>query len=193
MERISKHIRPTLDEALAAWKKLLAQRGLPAECAWIFDENLCFETDAARPDGYRLGYQTIFTPPPPNAQHVAFEEFAQTDAPLVFYRIGSSRNLSICLLLCDAWFAAKGESDGFVRRDEWLMSFRPGPADEVPEVTDEQRWRNRLLKNRPLHDLDFCMSLRSVHEILAHGRVLSSYERYALKFLGAWKRMIEPA
>lgn len=176
---------------MSAWKSLLGQRGLPIECVWIFDENLCFEADPAGPGGFRLGYQTLFTPPPPNASEVAFEEFAETTAPLVFYRIGSSRGKSICLMLCDPWFESKGEADGFVRHDEWLMSLRPGPAEEISEVTDESRWRKRLLRNRPLHELDFCMSLRAVHEILAHGRVLSSYERYALKFLGAWRRFID--
>ena len=50
----------------------------------------------------------------------------------------------------------------------------------------EQRWKQRILRDRPLHDLDFSMSLRSVHEILAHGRVLTAYEHYALKFLHGW-------
>jgi hypothetical protein len=35
------------------------------------------------------------------------------------------------------------------------------------------------------------MSLRAVHEMLAHGRVLTSYEHYALKLLGAWRRLVE--
>jgi hypothetical protein len=32
--------------------------------------------------------------------------------------------------------------------------------------------------------LDFCMTLQAVHETLAHGRVLTPYEQYALKILG---------
>jgi hypothetical protein len=47
-----------------------------------------------------------------------------------------------------------------------------------------------MVKNRPLHDLDFCMPLRAVHEVLAHGRVLTTYEHYALRFLHAWRRII---
>jgi hypothetical protein len=35
------------------------------------------------------------------------------------------------------------------------------------------------------------MTLRAVHETLAHGRVLSAYEHYALKLLHAWKRLIK--
>jgi hypothetical protein len=190
MEQNGQFKRPAFSEALDAWKQLLAQRGLPSECLWIFDENLCFESDSARPGGFRLGYQTVFTPPPPTAEQIAFEEFAESPARLVFYRLGSSAGKSVSLVLCDPWFEAKNEAEGFIRRDEWLMSFRPGAAEEVPLVTDEQRWKQRLLLNRPLHDLDFCMSLRAVHEVLAHGRVLSSYERYALKFLGAWRRIL---
>ena len=77
-----------------------------------------------------------------------------------------------------------------MRRDEWLMSFRPGGNEEVAEVTDEERWKKRLLRDRPLHDLDFCMTLRSIHELMAHGRELSTYERYALRFLHAWRRFV---
>ncbi|HWH69566.1 MAG TPA: hypothetical protein VNT26_09290, partial [Candidatus Sulfotelmatobacter sp.] len=55
---------------------------------------------------------------------------------------------------------------------------------------DKQRWQHRLLRDRPLHDLDFCMSLQTVHEILAHGRALSTYERYGLKFLHMWRHIL---
>jgi hypothetical protein len=34
------------------------------------------------------------------------------------------------------------------------------------------------------------MSLRAIHETLAHGRVLTSYERYALKLLHVWRRLL---
>lgn len=190
MEHEAKFKRPAFSDAMNAWKQLLAQRGLPPECVWIFDENLCFETDPGRAGGFRLGYQTVFTPPPPGAEQIAYEEFGDSAARLVFYRIGSSGGKSVCLVLCDQWFEAKGEAEGFARRDEWLMSFRPGAAEEIPVITDEQRWKQRLVRNRPLHDLDFCMTWRAVHEVLAHGRVLSSYERYALRFLGAWRRML---
>ncbi|MEI6569278.1 MAG: hypothetical protein WCR20_21540, partial [Verrucomicrobiota bacterium] len=61
---------------------------------------------------------------------------------------------------------------------------------ELEEITDFQRWRQRLMKSRPLHDLDFCMDLKAVHEILAHGRVLTAYEHYALRFLHAWGRLL---
>ena len=37
------------------------------------------------------------------------------------------------------------------------------------------------------------MTLRAVHETLAHGRVLTAYERYALRFLHAWGRLAEDA
>jgi len=190
MEHNAKFQRPSFHEALKAWTELLARRGLPAECVWIFDENLCFEADPAQPGGFRLNYQVAFTPPPPGAEQIAFEEFGDSEARLVFYRIGSSGGKSVCLVVCDPWFEAKGEPEGFLRRDEWRMSFRPGAAEEITLITDEQRWKNRLVRNRPLHDLDFCMSLRAVHEVLAHGRVLSSYERYALRFLGAWRRIL---
>src|SRR5512142_1217640 len=93
-------------------------------------------------------------------------------------------------MLCDPWFESRRERDGFVARDEWLISFYPGGAAEVEEVADEERWKQRMVRDRPLHDLDFCMTLRAVHEILAHGRVLTTYEHYALRLLGAWRRFV---
>jgi hypothetical protein len=182
--------RPPFSEAIKAWTNLLSQRGLATDCVWIFEENLCFEKDPASPGGVRVGFQTAFTPPPPDAEHIAYDHFSDSDSRLVFYRLGGCRGKSICLVLCDAWFESKREQDGYVRRDEWLMSFRPGGNEEVAEVTDEERWKKRLLRDRPLHDLDFCMTLRSIHELMAHGRELSTYERYALRFLHAWRRFV---
>ncbi|HOB34000.1 MAG TPA: hypothetical protein PKH32_14065, partial [Verrucomicrobiota bacterium] len=102
----------------------------------------------------------------------------------------SNRGRSVCLMLCDVWFEGKDETDGYVRKDDWLMSFHPGTGNEIEEIRDEERWRNRIVRNRPLHDLDFCMTLRGVHEMLAHGRVLTTYEHCALKLLGAWRRIL---
>lgn len=180
--------RPSFETALREWKTLLSQRGLPADIIWIYDENLCFEKDPAAKDGFKLGFQTQITPPPADAERIAFDHFCEYEARVVFYRIGSSRGKSVCLILCDEWFEAKGDSEGFIKRDPWLMSFRPGVAGEVDEVADEPRWKQRILRDRPLHDLDFCMTLQSVHETLAHGRVLTPYEQFALKVLGGSRR-----
>jgi len=190
MANESKTQPPAFDEALTAWKTLLQERSLPAECIWVFDENLCFEKDSGRPGGFRLGYQIAITPPPPAGERIAYDHFAESGARLVFYRIGSSRGKSVCLVLCDEWFEGKREADGFTRRDAWRMSFYPGSAGDLEEITDAQRWKNRLLRDRPLHDLDFCMTLQSVHEMLAHGYMLTAYDRYALKFLHAWRRIL---
>jgi hypothetical protein len=189
MANLPQFTRPTYNDALNAWKKLLAERKFPTDLLWIFDEHLCFEKENGK-EGFKLGYQTKITPPPPDAERVAFSYFSDFEARLVFYRIGSSNGKSVCLMLCDEWFEPKGEKEGFTRRDEWLMSFYPGAAVEVEEIADEQRWRQRILRDRPLHDLDFSMSLRAVHEILAHGRVLTAYEHYALRFLHAWRRLL---
>ena len=189
MANLPQFSRPTYSDALNTWKKLLADRKFPTDLVWVFDEHLCFEKDAGK-DGYKLGYQTKITPPPPDAERVAFSYFSDFESRVIFYRIGSSAGKSICVVLCDPWFENKGEKEGYTKRDDWLMSFYPGAATEVEEITDEQRWRQRILRERPLHDLDFCMTLRSVHEILAHGRVLTAYEHYALRFLGAWRRLL---
>jgi len=191
MANLPKFSRIPFAQALSAWKAVLAERRLPTELVWIFDENLCFEKDPTSPGGFKLGFQRQFSPPPPEAEQIAYDFFCEFEARLVFYRIGSSGGKSVSLLLCDGWFEPKGETEGFIQRDEWLVSFRPGAAEEIEEITDEQRWKRRIVRDRPLHDLDFCMTLKSVHEILAHGRVLSAYERYALKFLHAWRQFLK--
>jgi hypothetical protein len=193
MANIPQFSRPPFTEAINAWQALLAERRLPTELVWLFDENLCFEMDPADKSGFKLGFQTQFRPPPPDAERIAYHHFCEFEARIVFYRIGSSRGKSACLLLCDEWFEAKGENEGFIRRDNWLISFHPGGAGEIEEITDEERWKHRILRDRALHDLDFCMTLRAVHEILAHGRVLTTYEHYALKFLHAWRRLLGEA
>ena len=184
-------VRPTYADALAAWKSLLAARLLPADLLWVFDENLCFEEDPAHPGQFTLAFQTRFSPLPPGADEIAYEHFTEFDFPIVFYRLGTAAGKSVCVMLADDWFRNKGEPEGFVRRDEWQIAFRPGTAEAIEEVTDPARWERRILRNRPLHDLDFCMTLRAVHETLAHGRVLSTYEHYALKFLHAWRRFLK--
>jgi hypothetical protein len=190
MSTLPNFARPGFQTALDAWKKLLAERKLQTDLVWIFDENLCFEKDPGNKDGFKLGFQTRFTPPPLDAEQVAFEYFCEFEARIVFYRIGSANGKSVCLVLCDEWFESKKESEGFVRKDEWLISLYPGTATELSEITDEQRWKQRILRDRPLHDLDFSMTLRAVHEILAHGRVLTAYEHYALRFLHSWSRLL---
>jgi hypothetical protein len=190
MDTTATFTRPTFDEALKAWTTLLRQRGFPTEYIWVFAENLCFEKDPSKPDAVRVAYQTTFTPPPTEAAVTAYDSFAETEARLVFYRLGSNSGKSICAILCDQWFEPRSEKEGYTRRDEWLMSFRPGGSEEVPEVTDRARWNQRLLRGRPRHDLDFCMDLRAVHELMAHGRILSTYERYAVKFFHVWWRML---
>jgi len=183
--------RPTFDEAIRSWKQLLAERKLPSELMWIFGDNLCFEPAQGGAPEFRLGFQTRFTPPPPpDSERIAYRYFLDFEAPLIFYRLGTNGGKSVCVLLCDDWFNGRTEAEGFRHKPEWHMAFRPGSPDPIEEITDAERWSKRLLR-RPLHDLDFCMDLRAVHEILAHGRVLSTYEQYALRFLHVWRRIFE--
>lgn len=190
METQPDFTRPPFPEGLKAWKQFLADKGFPSDVIWLFDENLCFEKDASSPGGFRVGFQTAFTPVPPDAEQIAYDHFLEYDAPLVWYRLGSSKGRSICLLLCDPWFQSKTEADGFSPRARWHMFFRPGAAQELEEIENKSRWENRSLRDRPIQDLNFCMTLRAVHETLAHGRVLTAYERYALKLLHVWRHWL---
>jgi hypothetical protein len=191
MPAANRIVRPGFDEALQTWRKFLEARSLPGECRWIFGENLCFENDGKNPAESRVSFQTRFTPPPEDAERVAYNYYREFATPLVFYRAGTCGGKSICLLLCDPWFEQRGPAQGYERRDPWAILFRAGGPEAIEEVQDENRWRNRVFHDKPLHDLDFSMTLRAVHEILAHGRVLSTYEHYALKFLHLWRRMLD--
>ena len=48
MESPASFNRPSLEEALTAWKKLLAERDFSTDILWIFEENLCFEKSRPR-------------------------------------------------------------------------------------------------------------------------------------------------
>src|ERR1700692_2911166 len=88
--------RPALDEALAAWQDSLPRHGLPAEILWIFSENLCLERSRTTPGSFRVGFQTKFTPPDDDALDIAYDHFAETGARIVFYRLGSAPEKSVC-------------------------------------------------------------------------------------------------
>src|ERR1035437_311711 len=183
-------IRPPLSEALAAWKSCLASHGLPAEPLWIFSENLCIERSHAVPGSFRFGFQTKFTPPDDDALEIAYDQFCETDARIVFYRLGSGQKKYGCILLCDSWFEEKKPRDGFERRDDWKISFRSGHPGDIEEVTELTRWVRRVRRDRVFHDFDFGMALETIDEIKFHGRPLMPYERMAQKMLGRLRRIL---
>jgi hypothetical protein len=188
MSNSSKYQRPSYDEALSEWQKVLTGCGYPAECEWILDENLVFEKDPASVTGVKVAYQTAFTLRPADLAPVTYDFFTDFAARMVFYRLGSSRAKSVCLLLCDPVFETRGPEEGFLRRDDWLISFRPGENTELEEITDGQRWKNRLVSGRPLSDVDFCMPLAVLRELEVHGRALTPYERFGVRMIDAWQR-----
>lgn len=186
----AKFTRPNLVEALAAWQDCLASYDLPKETLWIFAENLCIEQSRATPGSFRLGFQTKFTPPSDDALEIAYDLFGETDARMVFYRLGSSPRGSVCILLCDPWFEEKGGREGFERHDKWGISFYPGHPGEIEEVTDLTRWLRRVQRDRAFHDFDFAMSLATIDEIKIHGRTLQPYERFADNMMNRLRRML---
>jgi hypothetical protein len=190
MESEATFTRPTLNAALDAWKELLNEHGFATDIIWVFEENLCLEKSPAAPDGFRFAFQTRFTPPPEDALEVAFDHFSETGARLVFYRLGDGPGKSVCAVLCDPWFEDKGEAEGFVRRDEWKMSFHPGEKTGIEEVTDLARWLRRIKRDRAFHDLDFCMALATIDEIKIYGRTLVPYERFAETMLNRLRRVL---
>jgi hypothetical protein len=186
--------RPSLEEAVKDWKKLLAERGFATDIIWIFAENLCVEKSRAEPGGFHFGFQTRFTPPSADALDIAFDHFGETDAPIVFYRLGGRPGKSVCMLLCDSWFENRRADDGFLRRDEWRVLFYPGQKDEIEEVTDLTRWLHRVKRGRAFHDLDFGMTLEAIDEMKIYGRALAPYERFAAVMLNRLRRFLrQPA
>jgi hypothetical protein len=190
METIRRYQRPPFEETLKAWQALLGSKGYSTEILWILDENLCFEKDPGSPAEVKLGFQTRFSSHPSDAPKVTYHHFAEMDARMVFYRLGSSKGRSICLQLCDPWFEPKTEADGYIRRDDWLISFYPGQAEEVEEITDPKRWQERVVRGRPLTAVDFCMTVAALRELKAHGRVLAPDERFGLKILRSLQRAV---
>lgn len=188
MQNAQKYQRPRFDEAIKEWQRILNVSGLPMACEWILDENLVFEKDPQAPAGVRLGFQTQFTLRPADLAQATYDFFSDFEARLVFYRIGTAGGKSICLILCDPVFETRGEKEGFVRRDEWLISFHPGPATDIEEITDAQRWKNRVISGRPLMDVDFCMPSVVLREQEVHGRPLEPGERFGVKVVEAWQR-----
>src|SRR5215472_16343055 len=145
MSKPNHYQRATFEEALAAWKEVLADYDFPTDILWVLDENLCFEKDPATRGGVKLSIQTQFTSQPPDSAKVVYHHFAEADSRLVFYRLGASRGRSVCILLCDEWLEGKSEHEGYLRRDEWLISFYPGGTGEIEEITDPQRWKERVI------------------------------------------------
>ena len=182
--------RPTLDDAIAAWKQVLTAHQLPAEPLWIFAENLCIEPSAATPGSFNFGFQTKFSPPDADALEIAYDHFSETPARIVFYRLGSAGGKSVCILLCDPWFEEKSTRDGYERRDEWKISFRPGHPGDIEEVTDLKRWVRRIKRDRAFHDFDFSMALETIDEIKIHGRPLLPYERMPQKMLNRLRTIL---
>ena len=188
MPETQNYQRPPFAIALEEWRKALVAGGQSADCEWILDENLVFEKDAQAPTGLRLSFQTQFTARPADLASVTYDFFTDYEARLVFYRLGTCRGKSICLLLCDPVFETRTEQDGFQRRDDWLISFYVGGGENLEEITDVQRWKNRLVSGRPLSDVDFCMPLAILREIEVHGRALSPNERFGVRMVDAWQR-----
>ena len=182
--------RPSLEEALEAWKKLLGDSGFSTDLRWIFEENFCFEKSLVANGGFHFGFQTRFSPPPEEALGTAFDHFSETKAPLVFYRVGKCRKQSICVLLCDPSLDDKTDADGYLRRDDWGLLFYPGHNYEIEEISDLGRWVRRVRRRRGFHDLDFCMTLEAINEIDNYGRPLLHYERFAQTMLHRLRRFL---
>lgn len=188
MSKPARYTRPPFEDALAEWKSLLKEHEYDTEILWVLDENLLFERDSGAPGGVKLSIQTEFTTQPPDSAKVVYHHFAEADSRLVFYRLGGSRGRSVCILLCDEWLEGKSEQEGYLRRDEWLISFYPGSNQEIEEVSDPQRWKERVIRGRPLSAVDFCMTMAALAELNAHGRVLSPDERFGLQILRAMQQ-----
>ncbi len=186
----AKFTRPLRADVLTAWRNCLAGHNLPTAVHWIFAENLCIEPSPVTPGSFRVGFQTKFTPPSDDALEIAYDQFSETDARMVFYRLGSSPRGSVCILLCDPWFEERGARDGFERHDQWGISFYPGHPGEIEEVQDFRRWLRRVQRDRAFHDFDFAMALATIDEIKIHGRTLQPYERFADSMLNRLRRML---
>lgn len=186
------YTRPALDVAIEAWQQCLRNHSLSDDILWVFAENVCIERTNAAQGSFHVGYQTKFSPPDTDSLEIAYYQFCETNARIVFYRLGTAEDKSVCMLLCDSWFEGKTGLDGYEQHDDWNISFRPGHAGEIEEITDLARWVRRVRHDRAFHDFDFGMALETVDEIRLHGRPLMPYERMAQKMLDRLRRIIGP-
>ena len=182
--------RPPLAKVLATWQECLAQHQFEPKALWIFAENVCVEPARGTASNVRLGFQTKFTPPADDALEIAYNLFGETQARMVFYRLGTSPRGSVCILLCDAWFEQKKPAEGYERHDEWGISFYPGQGTVIDEVTDLSRWLKRVKRGNSFHDFDFAMSLATIDEVKIHGRTLHPYERLSDNMLNRLRRVL---
>ena len=90
-------------------KKISPGADCPTEHLWIFAENLCIEPSRTTPGSFSFGFQTKFSPPDADALEIAYDHFSESPARIVFYRLGSAGNKSVCILLCDPWFEEKND------------------------------------------------------------------------------------
>src|SRR5258706_12008513 len=134
MESTARYHRPPFEDVLADWKALLAKRNFSTDIVWILDENLCFEKDARAAAGVKLGFQTEFTPQPPDAAKATYHHFAEMDARLVFYRLGENNGRSIFIQLCDPWLEPKKETEGYGWRDEGVVLFFSGAREDIEKI-----------------------------------------------------------
>ena len=125
------------------------------------------------PGGIHIGFQTRFSPVPRRRSTSPTNIFASPIHASFFIGSARTRAARVCILLGDPWFNDKTESDGFVLRNDWGIAFHPGQKIEIEEITDMRRWIRRIRRERPLHDVDFCMTLAAVDELQIHGRVLT--------------------
>jgi hypothetical protein len=190
MKSAVKLSRPTLSDALSAWKKNLADCGYSTDLLWIFEENLCIEPLKIEKGGFHFGYQTKFSSIHADALEIAYDQFCLTNAPIVFYRLGSRPDQSVCILLSDPWFKNKTEGDGFIRQIDSGIYFFPGEDEHIEEVTELSRWVRRVKRNRTLQVLDFCLSLESIDEIIVYGRQLLPYERVTSRMVNRLRRIL---
>ena len=161
---------------------MLAERGIARRTRSGFSRKTCASNARAPTHGsFRFGFQTKFTPPPEDALEIAYDHFFETDARIVFYRLGAVPGKSVCILLVrPTGLRKKIRRDGYVRRDEWKISFYPGHAGDIEEVTDLTRWVRRVQPRPRVSRFGFLHGARN-HRRNAklHGRPLLPYERFA--------------
>ena len=182
--------RPTLSEAIEEWTKALDQKGHSTDLVWIFEENLCIEDSKLEKGGFHFGFQTKFSQIPSDALEITYDQFCSTKAPIIFYRLGSHEDRSICLLLCDDSFESQVENEDFTAKGVWNIFFYPGDENDLEEITDLTRWIHRVRRGRGRHMMDYCMSLESIDEILIYGRQLMPHERFTSRMVERLRRIL---
>jgi hypothetical protein len=112
--------------------------GCQNRCSGSSAKIFVWKASSSEAAAVRLGFQTRFTPPPSTALEIAYDQFSETPARMVFYRLGSLPARLDLPLVVRPLVRNQGRAGGVypARRLGHLLSSRPGGRHRGSDGTD---------------------------------------------------------